>query len=138
MPTFDDLALTLDATNRAALEGRAVIQEGRALAGPRWGRFTFAAETLAWGNEVVRRALAGPADLVLLDEVGPLELAAGEGFLPALKMLLGREKAGLVVVRPALLEQVGAMAAGRAALVYEVTPENRDGLPAELVGRLLP
>ena len=123
------------AVDVATGEERLLAAEGQPLAGPHWGRFTFAAETLAWGNEVVRRALAGPADLVLLDEVGPLELVTGEGFLPALKILLGREKAGLVVVRPALLEQVRDLAPGRVIRCYEVTLENREELAEEIVKR---
>jgi len=116
-------------------EERLLAAEGVELAGPRWGRFSFSQETLDWGNEVMRQAVAGPADLVLLDEVGPLELAAGSGFLPALKILLGSKKAGLVVVRPALLEQVRAMGSGHTVRVYEVTLENRAGLPEQIMKR---
>jgi nucleoside-triphosphatase THEP1 len=126
------------AVDVATGEERLLAAEGEALAGPRGGRFSFSQETLKWGNEVVRQALTGPADLVLLDEVGPLELVAGEGLLPALKMLLGSEKAGLVVVRPALVEQVRAMATGRTAQVCEVTLENRDELPGHIACGLAP
>jgi len=115
---------------------RLLAAEGAALAGPRWGRFSFSQASLDWGNEVVRQAVNGPADLVLLDEVGPLELAAGAGLLPALKILLGSEAAALVVVRPALLEQVRALAGGRPCRVFEVTPPDRDRLPARIARAL--
>lgn len=114
----------------ASGEQQLLAADGEALAGPRWGRFSFCQEALDWGNEAVRRAVEGPADLVLLDEVGPLELIAGAGFLPALERLLGSEKAGLIVVRPALLESLRTLARGRPAEVYEVTGESRDALPA--------
>jgi nucleoside-triphosphatase THEP1 len=110
-------------------EERLLAVEGDALAGPRWGRFSFSQEALDWGNEVVRAAVAGPADLVFLDEVGPLELAAGKGLLPALRILLGSRKAALVVARPDLLEQVRTMVTAHTVRVSEVTPENRKDLP---------
>lgn len=103
-----------------------------ALAGPRLPCFSFSQEALDWGNAVVQAAVARPADLVLLDEVGPLELAQGVGLLPALKILLGSGKAALIVVRPALLEQAQAMAAGRTVQVCEVTAAEREALPGRI------
>jgi nucleoside-triphosphatase THEP1 len=117
-------------------EERLLAAEDTALAGPRRGKFSFSEEALVWGNEVVRRAVAGPADLVLLDEVGPLELVKGAGFLPALEALLGSEQDALVVVRPGLLEQVQAMATGRTMRVAEVTVREREVLPGH-IARLL-
>lgn len=57
---------------------------------------------LAWGNEI----LAGLKNeqIVVIDEIGPLELEAGDGFREALALLdEKRYRAALVVVRPALL-----------------------------------
>lgn len=111
---------------------RLLAAEGEALAGPRWGRFSFSQEALDWGNEAVRQAVNGPTDLVLLDEVGPLELVEGAGLLPALHLLLRSAQAGLVVVRPALLDPLRALVGGRPVRVYEVTLENRDGLAEQI------
>ena len=41
------------------------------------GRFRFDPETLAWGKTVL--AHATPCHLLVLDEIGPLELERGEG-----------------------------------------------------------
>ncbi|MGC8958191.1 MAG: nucleoside-triphosphatase [Chloroflexia bacterium] len=110
----------------------AVSGEGPAgLSGPRWGPYRFSRPALEWGNAVVLRAVAEGVDLVLLDEVGPLELVRGEGFLPALRAVLEGPAAGLLVVRPALGERVAAMAA-RPVVRREVTPANRAALPEEL------
>lgn len=102
--------------------------------GPRWGPYRFSYRTLAWGNAVLLRAVE-EMNLVILDEVGPLELVMGEGFLPALQAVLGRPAPGLVVVRPSLLRQVGEMAA-RPIVLWEVTAANRDALPEEIAARL--
>jgi nucleoside-triphosphatase THEP1 len=119
----------------ASGEERLLAAEGTALAGPRRGKFSFSQEALAWGNEVMQAAVGGPADLVLLDEVGPLEMVKGTGFLPALEILLGSGKDALVVVRPALLEKVRGMAGARAVRTCEVTAENREVLPERISSR---
>lgn len=106
------------------------------LSGPSWGPYRFSRRTLAWGNAVVLRAVAGGMNLVILDEVGPLELVLREGFLPALRAILEGTVPGLVVVRPALVEQVLEMAARPAAL-WEVTPTNRNTLPEKIASWLI-
>ncbi len=117
-------------------EGRLLAAEGEELAGPRWGRYSFSQEALDWGNEALRRAAQGPADLLLLDEAGPLELVVGEGLRPGLFFLLQGKGPGLVVVRPALVEQVRGRAAGRAVRVAVVTVENREGIAGEIIRQL--
>ena len=59
-------------------------------------------ETLAWGNQI----LSGLKDeaLVVIDELGPLELEEGYGYQEALRLLdEGCYHKALVVVRPSLL-----------------------------------
>ena len=57
---------------------------------------------IAWGNRNLTR-LQG-VDLIIIDELGPLELDSGGGYRQALRLLdEGRYQAALVVVRPALL-----------------------------------
>ncbi len=104
------------------------------LTGPRWGPYRFSRRTLAWGNAVLLRTVQ-EMDLVVLDEVGPLELVMGEGFLPALQAVLGRPAPGLVVVRPSLLGTVAEMAA-RPIVLWEATEANRDALPEEIAAQL--
>ena len=70
-------------------------------------RWHFEEETLAWGNEAL--AAAGEADLVLIDELGPLELTHGRGLSAGPALLDGgRCRAAVVVIRPELLEQARA------------------------------
>jgi nucleoside-triphosphatase THEP1 len=59
-------------------------------------------DVIAWGN----RILAGLKNeaLIIIDELGPLELEEGYGFQEALRLLdEGRYRTALVVVRPTLL-----------------------------------
>jgi nucleoside-triphosphatase THEP1 len=67
------------------------------------GNWLFSPSTLAWGNEVLATAL--PCDLFIVDELGPLELIRGEGWINALEALRQPTyKFGVVVIRPSLLE----------------------------------
>ena len=47
--------------------------------------YRFNADTLEWGAAVLNRAT--PCDLLLVDELGPLELKRGEGWVNALEIL---------------------------------------------------
>jgi len=67
------------------------------------GPYVLLPEGLARANEIIRRS--GVADLLIADEIGPLELE-GRGLWPALKNVLfdGRRRS-LVVVRESLLRE---------------------------------
>ncbi len=71
----------------------------RPLATPRW---RFEPETVAWADAHLARL--GPTDLLVVDELGPLELERGEGFRSALPLLdRGAYRLALAAVRPSLL-----------------------------------
>ena len=68
---------------------------------PHW---IFDKENMAWGEEI----LAGieSSDLLIIDELGPFELAKGEGWVSGLRLLdAGDYRLALVVIRPELIEQ---------------------------------
>jgi len=68
---------------------------------PHW---IFDKENMAWGEEI----LAGvqSSDLLVIDELGPFELAKGEGWVSGLRLLdEGAYRLALVVIRPELIEQ---------------------------------
>jgi len=57
---------------------------------------------LAWGNEII--AGLQDEDIIIIDEIGPLELEKGQGYWHALTLLdEGCYRMALVVVRTALL-----------------------------------
>jgi len=126
------LTLTVDQERRDVLDvrGGCWCRLTTAGAGVRQGRYTFDAAVLAWGARTLVQAV--PCDLLVVDELGPLEVERGEGWAVAFDVLAGGLfRLALVVVRLELLELVR----GRlpAAQVVTVTRENRDGLPAGLL-----
>jgi iron complex transport system ATP-binding protein len=85
----------------------------RRLADPRGGpnggetteRWRFAEAALAWGNEVLARVSLDHADLLIIDELGPLEFHRGSGLSAGLDAIGARRYAvACVVVRPSLLD----------------------------------
>lgn len=67
------------------------------------GNWFFDRAALEWGNRVLETCL--PCGMFIVDELGPLELLRGEGWVSALTALRQLEyRLGLVVVRPELQE----------------------------------
>jgi nucleoside-triphosphatase THEP1 len=72
----------------------------------RLGRYCFNPEAFAKGEQIIRKAVAGGAEVVIIDEIGPLELN-GEGWSHILESLEGSGAPVQVwVVRQQILEQV--------------------------------
>ena len=64
----------------------------------------FDEDALAWGDRVLRSAI--PCGLLVVDELGPLELEEGRGWLGGLAAVdSGAFTAAVVVVRPRLLPE---------------------------------
>ena len=103
--------------------------------GLRWGRYRFITSSLEWGTE--RLARATPCDLLVVDEVGPLEMELGKGLVNALDVLAGGGfSLALVVARPELVEELKARLEGGRVDVLEVTWSNRDELPQQVLSIL--
>jgi nucleoside-triphosphatase THEP1 len=99
------------------------------------GRFRFDPETLAWGNAVLARAW--PCHLLVVDELGPLEIERGEGWLKAFDVLCRPDlMLALVVIRSELVAQAQLKLPAGATAVLTVRPDNRDDLPVYLLGLL--
>jgi nucleoside-triphosphatase THEP1 len=66
------------------------------------GPWHFDQEVLQWGNQVIANSC--PCDLLIVDELGPLEFNRQVGLIAAFDVISeGRYRAGCVVVRPSLL-----------------------------------
>jgi nucleoside-triphosphatase THEP1 len=65
--------------------------------------------------------------IVVIDEIGPLELEQGTGLAPVLPLLAGAGHL-LLVVRPSLAGLVEALVPGHRRTVIVVTPEHRTSL----------
>jgi nucleoside-triphosphatase len=116
---------------RCALAERAATGEGTANLA-----WQFDAAGLARGAQILRDAT--PCDVLVVDELGPLELIRNEGWIVAIDILqTGHYRTALVVVRPGLVENVQA----RLKLnpqVLTVTALNREELFNQIVHILDP
>jgi len=96
------------------------------------GRFRFSSDAIVWAEQLLRRAL--PCDLLVIDEIGPLEVERGQGWACALEVLrAGAYALALLVVRPELLSRVRELLSPIKLEVVTVTFENRGSLPPKLV-----
>ncbi len=70
---------------------------------PTVGAWRFDPAVVAWGQAVLRRPVA--ADLVVVDELGPLEVVYGQGLTAAFDLLAQASyRAAVITVRPWLAE----------------------------------
>jgi nucleoside-triphosphatase THEP1 len=95
-------------------------------------KWNFNEDTIRWGN--VRLAKAIPCDVLVIDELGPLEFERGLGFLNGFTAV----DSGLyqcAVIRLSLLEK--AVDRWPFSQLMVVTPETRDLLADELVNSII-
>lgn len=70
-----------------------------------FGKWFFNSHTLVWGKKVLNTSI--PCDLLVVDELGPLELKLSLGWTNALDVIRsGQYRLALVVIRPELMEMV--------------------------------
>jgi nucleoside-triphosphatase THEP1 len=97
-------------------------------------RWAFTPQVVAWGNRKLLEAV--PCDLLLIDELGPLEFLQGQGWANGFKVLAGGQyRAALVVIRPSLLENAAERWPG--ARVVDLSAPGPPPAPAELLQLLL-
>jgi len=67
-------------------------------------RWSFLPEAVLWGNQILEKAV--PCELLIIDELGPLEFHRGEGWVNGFKAIeSGDFTAALLVIRPSLLDE---------------------------------
>jgi nucleoside-triphosphatase THEP1 len=67
-------------------------------------RWSFDPETIKWGNRILQSA--APSDLLIIDELGPLEFSRAQGLIEAFDLIKkGDYQVGIIVIRPALVHQ---------------------------------
>jgi nucleoside-triphosphatase THEP1 len=67
-------------------------------------RWSFDPAVISWGNQVL--AEAAPCDLLIIDELGPLEFERSDGWVEGLSVLeRGDFNTGIIVIRPGLIDQ---------------------------------
>lgn len=86
-----------------------------------FGDWFFNRQTLDWGNRVLANSL--PCDLLVIDELGPLEFNLASGWHQALDLLCGEGfRLAVVVIRPELLARAQVMF-GPSQTIFINTPE---------------
>jgi nucleoside-triphosphatase THEP1 len=99
--------------------------------------WTFDESGVAFGRAVLEACVHAPCDLLVIDQLGPLELVEGRGWNVAFDLLArGRYAVALVVVNPRVLERAVRMIGD--CEVHVVDAAGRDALPAALSARLAP
>ena len=115
---------------RGALAERATVGVGTANLA-----WKFNASNVERGTQILRAAT--PCDVLVVDELGPLELVHAQGWVIALDILRAvKYRAALVVVRPGLVESFQARV--KLNQVLTVTALNREELFNQIVHVLDP
>jgi nucleoside-triphosphatase THEP1 len=123
-------------------ERRILARTDRILGGPSVGPYSFDADALAWASAVIDRALQPatphPYDLVIVDEIGKLELWHDTGLAPVLpKLATGAGARSLVLVRDSLLAELQARLSPAEQVVFAVKEENRGALAPQILTSLI-
>jgi nucleoside-triphosphatase THEP1 len=123
----------IEAVDLASGERRLLAQIATKSAGQHMGRYAFDPAVLAWANEVLVKAVAARPDLLVVDEIGPLELERGGGLAPVLEPLAaGRVPRVLVVVRAWLLDALRTRLSDVPAKAFTVNGATRDQVPQQV------
>jgi nucleoside-triphosphatase THEP1 len=118
-------------------EQRLLARADDDLGGPRTSRYSFDAAVFSWVIGRLRRAISQGCDLLIVDEIGPLELEQGRGLAPLLSDLsAGRHPRLLLVVRPELTGQLQDWLPEIPFRAFTVTQGNRQTLADAIVEEL--
>jgi nucleoside-triphosphatase THEP1 len=117
-------------------ERRILARTDREMAGPTVGQYAFDGEALDWSLGVIDGAI-GQCDLLVVDEIGRLELQRGTGLAPVLpRLAAGEQRLSLVLVRDFLLEQLQGSLGAVAQTVFHTSEENCRDLPGQVMEHL--
>jgi nucleoside-triphosphatase THEP1 len=96
-------------------------------------KWKFNKQAIKWGNDVLRRSL--PADLLVINEIGYLELEKDGGWNECFNLLESDQfKMALVVIRPELLELTKKRYENLS--IYVLNKYNRKEIEKELIDKL--
>ena len=97
--------------------------------GPRTSRYSFNPQAIKFGIRAINKAI--DLDVLIIDELGHLELA-GEGFAKGLELVkAGKVKNSILVIRKELLPAFVAQL-GDNPSIFEATISTRDRLPRKI------
>jgi len=118
-------------------ERRILARMDRDLEGPRVGAYSFDAGALDWAVGTLESAL-GACDLLVVDEIGKLELWRGTGLAPIVpRLAAGEAHRALVLVRESLLAELQDRLGEVEQVVFRIDKSNRGDLPPRVLEHLL-
>lgn len=120
-------------------ERRILARTDRDLGGPCVGPYSLDGAAFAWSLGVLEQAM-GACDLLVVDEIGRLELERGAGLHAVLPRLAsGQIGHSLVLVRDFLLAELqarlDATGSGIEQVVFRISEDNRNELPQSILDR---
>jgi len=120
--------LRLGTGERRPLADRDLSQPGL-----RCGIWRFEPGAMEWVLAALMDAIRQRPDVLVVDEIGPMELLENRGLAPVLPELqAGKVPLAIVLVRRGFLAALMERLAGCDLKVYEATPATRDALPDDI------
>jgi nucleoside-triphosphatase THEP1 len=121
---------------------RILARTDRALGGATVGPYSFDSRALSWAMGVIAEALDSAdedsCDLLIVDEIGKLELWQGIGLSPVLpRLAAGEAHRSLILVRDFLLAELQSALEPVEQVVFRVTEENRGDLAPRILESLI-
>jgi nucleoside-triphosphatase THEP1 len=108
----------------------------RNLGGPEVGPYSFDATAIVWAVDVLEGAM-GACDLLVVDEMGKLELWRDAGLAPILpRLAAGEAKRALVLVRDLLLADLQERLGPVHQSIFRASHDNRNSLPPSVLAGL--
>lgn len=94
-------------------------------------RWSFDPEVVEWGNKMLKEAV--PCDLLLIDELGPLEFHREQGWVNGFAVIdSGEYSTAVIVIRPSLIDE-----ATRLWRVSRIIDLDRVALDSSLIAELI-
>lgn len=120
-------------------ERRPLADRDLSQSGLRCGIWRFEPGAMEWMLAALMDAIRRRPDVLVVDEIGPMELLENRGLAPVIPELkAGKVPLAVVLVRRAFLAALVERLAGCKVQVYEVTEATRDALPDDIARQHLP
>ena len=101
----------------------------RTLDGPSYGPFSFSERGFVKANKILKQVLTKGTKDLILDEIGPLELEKGYGFLPILPYInnFSSNRNVYLVIRQSLIDDfIRRFIPKTEYIIVEITAKNRE------------
>jgi nucleoside-triphosphatase THEP1 len=101
------------------------------------GKWYFSDEGWEHGLTAMQQAL--PCDVLIIDEIGPIEIQRSGGWSHAFDLLRGDQyRKALVTIRPELLDRFSELVGGAAPVIVTAFPDSRSAALAHICRLVAP